>query len=110
MTSDSQNDSLLIASEEPRTQRHEQERRSEHAGDVDGDREGGKHLALVSLYRFIGCPTHHIPFATEFVVCIAGGRPFGVSVPGYFGYLPDISFAVEGNRILLQLQADVNGV
>ena len=54
MTSDSQNDSLLIASEEPRTQRHEQERRSEHAGDVDGDREGGKHLALVSLYRFIG--------------------------------------------------------
>ena len=33
-----------------------------------------------------------------------------VSVPGYFGYLPDISFAVEGNRILLQLQADVNGV
>ena len=53
--SDWQNDSLLIASEEPRTQRHEQERRSEHAGDVDGDREGGKHLALVSLYRFIGC-------------------------------------------------------
>ena len=41
---------------------------------------------------------------------VAGGRPFGVSVPGYFGYLPDISFAVEGNRILLQLQADVNGV
>ena len=34
----------------------------------------------------------------------------GHFVLGYFGYLPDISFAVEGNRILLQLQADVNGV
>ena len=34
----------------------------------------------------------------------------GLLRDGYFGYLPDISFAVEGNRILLQLQADVNGV
>ena len=75
--SDWQNDSLLIASGEPRTQRHEQERRSEHAGYVDGDREGGKHLALVSLYRFIGCVLRDshgrtgTPVSSEFLLRIA---------------------------------------
>ena len=64
------------------------------------------------LFLFIGLsvapPTTSL--SQPNLLFVAGGRPFGVSVPGYFGYLPDISFAVEGNRILLQLQADVNGV
>ncbi len=39
---------------------------------------------------------------------VPSGSPFRGILD--FGYLPGISFAVEGNRILLQLQADVNGV
>ena len=46
---------LLLGSLERSGMNRREEANTPATCDVDGDREGGKHLALVSLYRFIGC-------------------------------------------------------